>query len=77
MTEIILFLSKNEIWFYIVLGGFSLFLLLRLFSAIGQWRDAAFGMEREIAIRKFGISLTFFNLIVFNCFIRIYSGFIF
>ena len=63
MTEIILFLSKNEIWFYIVLGGFSLFLLLRLFSAISQWRDAAFGMEREIAIRKFGISLTFLILL--------------
>ncbi len=63
MKEIILFLSKNEIWFYIILGGFSLYLLVKLFSAIAQWRDAAFGMEREIAIRKFGSSLTFLILI--------------
>jgi hypothetical protein len=63
MSEVILFLSENEIWFYIVLGGFSLFLLFRLFSAIAEWRDAAFGMEREIAVRKFGISLTFLILL--------------
>lgn len=63
MKDIVLFLSEIEIWFYIGLGLLSFYLLVRLFSAIGQWRDAAFGLEREIAQRKFGTSLTFLILI--------------
>lgn len=63
MKEIVLFLSEIEIWFYIGLGLLSLYLLVKLFTAIGQWRDAAFGLEREIAQRKFGTSLTFLILI--------------
>ncbi len=64
MKDIILFLAQIEIWFYIGLGGISLYLIVKLFSAIGQWRDAAFGLEREIAQRKFGMNLTFLVLIL-------------
>ncbi|PKN86118.1 MAG: hypothetical protein CVU46_08870 [Chloroflexi bacterium HGW-Chloroflexi-8] len=63
MNDIILFLSQNEIWFYVILGGISIYLISKLFIAIALWRDAAFGMERDIAQRKFGTSLTFLILI--------------
>lgn len=63
MYEIVLFLSQNEIYFYLILGVISIFLISKLFNAISQWRDAAFGLEREIAQRKFGTSLTLLILI--------------
>lgn len=64
MYDIVLFLSKNEVWFYLILGGISIYLISKLFNAIAQWRDAAFGLEREIAQRKFGTSLTFLILLM-------------
>lgn len=64
MKDIVLFLAQIEIWFYVGLGLISFFLIVKLFSAIGQWRDAAFGLEREIAQRKFGTNLTFLVLIL-------------
>jgi hypothetical protein len=63
MYDIVFFLSQNEIYFYLILGGISIFLISKLFNAISQWRDAAFGLEREIAQRKFGTSLTILILI--------------
>ncbi len=63
MKDIVLFLSQIEIWFYIGLGVISVYLIVKIFSAISQWRDAAFGLEREIAQRKFGTSLTSLILI--------------
>lgn len=63
MNDIVLFLSQIEIWFYVGLGIISVYLIIKIFSAISQWRDAAFGLEREIAQRKFGTSLTSLILI--------------
>jgi hypothetical protein len=78
MSDIVLFLSKNETWFYLFLGGISIYLISKLFAAIALWRDAAFGMEREIAQRKFGTSLTFLVLIflmaLFEFFLVSYSS---
>ena len=76
MYDIVFFLSQNEIYFYLILGGISIFLISKLFNAISHWRDAAFGLEREIAQRKFGTSLTLLNLNICIGHLRIFFGFI-
>lgn len=63
MTEILDFLIEFEIWFYVILGLISLIFFSRLFNAIGNWREAAFGLEREIAQRKFRSALSILLLI--------------
>jgi hypothetical protein len=64
MSEILDFLTEFEIWFYIVLGLISLIFFSRLFRAIGDWREAAFGLEREIAQRRFRSSISILVLIL-------------
>lgn len=64
MSEILDFLIEFEIWFYIILGFISLIFFSRLFKAIGNWREAAFGLEREIAQRNFRSSISILILIV-------------
>lgn len=64
MAEILDFLIEFEIWFYIILGFISLIFFSRLFKALGNWREAAFGLEREIAQRKFRSSISILILIV-------------
>jgi hypothetical protein len=63
MTEILDFLAEFEIWFYIILGLISLIFFSRLFKSIGDWREAAFGLEREIAQRRFRSSLSILVLL--------------
>lgn len=63
MNEILDFLIEFEIWFYIILGFISLIFFSRLFNAIGKWREAAFGLERDIAQRIFRSSLSVLMLI--------------
>ncbi|MDX9850526.1 MAG: hypothetical protein RBT01_08475 [Anaerolineaceae bacterium] len=63
MTEILDFLIEFEIWFYVILGLVSLIFFSRLFKAIGKWREAAFGLEREIAQRNFRSSISILLLI--------------
>lgn len=63
MTEILDFLIQFEIWFYVILGLISLIFFSRLFNAIGAWREAAFGLERDIAQRKFRSSLSILVLL--------------
>ncbi len=63
MTEILDFLIEFEIWFYLILGLISLIFFSRLFKAIGIWREAAFGLERDIAQRKFRSSLSILLLL--------------
>lgn len=64
MAEILDFLIEFEIWFYIVLGLISLIFFSRLFKALGNWREAAFGLERDIAQRKFRSSISILILIL-------------
>jgi hypothetical protein len=64
MTEILDFLAEFEIWFYIILGLISLIFFSRLFKSIGDWREAAFGLEREIAQRRFRSSLSVLVLLL-------------
>ncbi len=63
MTEILDFLIEFEIWFYVILGLISLIFFSRLFKAIGKWREAAFGLERDIAQRNFRSSISILLLI--------------
>ncbi|MDO9088065.1 MAG: hypothetical protein Q7U53_17800 [Anaerolineaceae bacterium] len=63
MTEILDFLAEFEIWFYIILGLISLIFFSRLFKSIGDWREAAFGLEREIAQRRFRSSISILVLL--------------
>ena len=63
MSEILDFLTEFEIWFYIILGLISLIFFSRLFKAIGNWREAAFGLEREIAQRRFRSSISILVLL--------------
>ncbi|PKO06622.1 MAG: hypothetical protein CVU41_05845 [Chloroflexi bacterium HGW-Chloroflexi-3] len=63
MTEILNFLIEFEIWFYVILGLISLIFFSRLFNAIGNWREAAFGLEHDIAQRKFRSALSILLLI--------------
>jgi hypothetical protein len=64
MSEILNFLAEFEIWFYIILGLISIIFFSRLFTALGNWREAAFGLEREIAQRRFRSSISILILIV-------------
>ncbi|HSM24696.1 MAG TPA: hypothetical protein VK856_07535 [Anaerolineaceae bacterium] len=63
MAEILDFLIEFEIWFYIVLALISLIFFSRLFNSVGNWREAAFGLEREIAQRRFRSSISILILI--------------
>ncbi len=58
VSEVVRFLISFEIWIYIILGGVGLFYISRLFKAINYWRDATFGIEKEIAKRKFVNAIT-------------------
>ncbi len=64
MSEILNFLTEFEIWFYIILGLISIIFFARLFKAIGNWREAAFGLERDIAQRQFRSSLSILVLLL-------------
>ena len=64
MSEILNFLIEFEIWFYIILGLISLIFFSRLFKAIENWREAAFGLERDIAQRQFRSSLSILVLLL-------------
>ncbi len=66
VSEVIQFLITYEIWIYAVLGVVALGFLSRLFRSIIYWRDATFGIEKEIAKRRFlNASMTLIVLFVF------------
>ncbi len=64
MEELLPFLQKFELWIYIFLGLAALFPLQRLISAWKMWQGAVFGLEREIAQRRFYPALTSLVLLV-------------
>jgi len=53
MEELLPFLQKNEIWIYIFLGAVALIPLQQLISAWRAWQGSVYGLEREIAQRRF------------------------
>lgn len=64
MNELVPFLQKNEIWIYILLGVVALIPLQRLISAWKAWQGSVFGLEREIAQRRFSAALTVLLLLI-------------
>jgi len=70
MEELLPFLQKYEIWIYVFLGAVALFPLLRLISAWRLWQGSVFGLEREIAQRRFSAQLTVLLLLVMFIFME-------
>lgn len=64
MEELLLFLTKYEVWVYVLSALIGLFYLRKLIIALQDWRAALFGMERESAQRRFSTYLTLFLLVM-------------
>jgi hypothetical protein len=52
MQDVILFLGKYEGLFYLLLLLAGMYAFRRLWKAWKEWREAYFGLEREIAMRR-------------------------
>ncbi len=52
MIETIRFLTRYEVWIYILAGGVGMIYLLKVFQALEDRRAAIFGLERENANRQ-------------------------
>jgi hypothetical protein len=70
MEELLPFLQKFEIWIYIFLGVVAFFPLQRLISAWRAWQGSVYGLEREIAQRRFSTALTMLVLLVLFIFVE-------
>lgn len=70
MEELLPFLQKFEIWIYVSLGVVAFFPLQRLISAWKMWQGSVFGLEREIAQRRFSAALTMLVLLVLLIFME-------
>lgn len=64
MEVILPYLKTYEVWIYGLLGIIAFFYFLKLISAWKDWQGTVFGLEREIAQRKFSTSLTILILLV-------------
>jgi hypothetical protein len=49
MGEILRFFKENEVFIYLILGGFAVWQVRKFALAWGELRNAAFGLERESA----------------------------
>ena len=58
LDELLPFLSRYEAWIYIAFGLVAIFQLRWLAQAWQDWRNSVFGLEREIAQRRFATPLT-------------------
>jgi hypothetical protein len=70
LEELLPFLQKNEIWIYILLGAVALLPFQQLISAWRAWQGSVYGLEREIAQRRFSASLTILVLLVLLIFME-------
>ncbi|MHC1785349.1 MAG: hypothetical protein AB9891_21815 [Anaerolineaceae bacterium] len=64
MDEFLRFLEKYEAWFYIISGGLALIFIKKMLSAWSELRNAVFGLERELANRRFISAMTVIILII-------------
>ncbi|MGE5461906.1 MAG: hypothetical protein ACM3PS_01030, partial [Syntrophothermus sp.] len=64
MEELLPFLQKNEVWIYVFLGVIAIFPFRQLLLAWKDWQGTVFGIEREIAQRRFSAALTVLVLLV-------------
>jgi hypothetical protein len=72
MEELLPFLQKFEIWIYILLGAVALIPIQQLISAWRVWQESVFGLEREIAQRRFTTALTVLVLLVILIFLEFF-----
>lgn len=52
MSETLAFLTRNEVWIYILAAGIGLIYIRKVILAIEERRSAVFGLERENANRQ-------------------------
>jgi hypothetical protein len=64
MEEILRFLEKYEAWVYIISGGVALIWVRKMMSAWRDLRNAVFGLEREIANRRFASAMSVIALLI-------------
>jgi hypothetical protein len=64
MQDVFVFLQKYEVWIYLGLGMIGVLYLRRVLIALQDWRAAVFGLEKEIAQRRFSAALTILIFIV-------------
>jgi len=64
MDVILPYLKNYEVWIYSFLGIVALFYFQKLIFAWKDWQGTVFGLEREIAQRRFSTSLTVLLLLV-------------
>jgi hypothetical protein len=64
MEDLLRFIQTYEIWIYILLGIFCLWFLRKVLAAWQEWRAAVFGIEREMAQRRFSSALTVMMLFI-------------
>ena len=62
MDAFIHFIQTYESWFYVLFGAVALFYLRKLILAFNEMRSSIFGLERENAQRKIGLSFTVVGL---------------
>jgi hypothetical protein len=65
IEDLLRFLETYEIWIYVLLGVICLWYLRRVLVAWHEWRTAIYGIEREIAQRRFSFDLTVIILALF------------
>ena len=58
LDELLPLLSRYEVWIYLALGLVAIFQMRWLAQAWQDWRNSVFGLEREIAQRRFTTPLT-------------------
>ena len=63
MEDLLRVLETYEIWIYDFLGVFCLWYLRKELAAWHEWRASVFGIEREIAQRRFSAAMTVLTLL--------------
>lgn len=63
MQSLLSLLKTYEVWIYALLAIASVMPLIRLVSALAEWRKSTFGLEREAALRRVASSATMLSLI--------------
>lgn len=64
MQDVFTFLQKYELWIYLGLALIGVWYLRRVMIAFQEWRAAVFGLEKEVAQRRFSAALT---ILIFIC----------
>ncbi|MBE0697665.1 MAG: hypothetical protein IH586_12150 [Anaerolineaceae bacterium] len=64
MEDILPYLKNYEVWIYSLLGLIALVYLQKLIIAWKDWQGTVYGLEREIAQRRFSTALTILLLLV-------------